>query len=154
VEAGRSEPSVEGIGKQSQQHIQYSFPVDADGPEQGGGQQENGKRRRGGVGEPPAEDPEQGDVPDKYRKGKEECIDVQVVTGKYVQEHIDTDDPVVGDIGQGRVVFYEPGKIGQQAGAVHKAQLIKLPWVAVSGVVAPGYPVVQDAGENVQGKEE
>ena len=152
--AGRDEPAVEGEGQQSQQHIQYAFPVDADGPEQGGGKQENGECRRGSVRKTSAEDPEEGDIPKKYRKGEQECIDVEVVPGKYVEEHIDTDDPVVGDIGKGRIVFHELGEIGQQAGTVHKAQLVELPWVAVSGVVAKGYPVVQDACTYVQCEEQ
>jgi hypothetical protein len=59
----------------------------------------------------------------------------------------------MGDIGQGRIVFHELREIGKQTGAIHKAHLEKLPWITVSGVVAPGYPVMQDTSEYVEGKE-
>src|ERR1700761_6749831 len=72
--------------EKSDRHIESAVPLDAGGPEQGGGQQEAGEGGQGCIGELIPEEPEKGCISQEYGKGKQQGIDIKIVEREEIEE--------------------------------------------------------------------
>jgi hypothetical protein len=141
------------VKEKAEQQIQYPFPVNTRGPEYGRWQKKDDQGCQRVGGKVPAENLEKRRIPKKEEEIEEKGIDVEVVTRKEIEQQLDENDPVMGEISPFGVEQQKSVGVTKEPLSEDKAPLIVIPDIAVTRVVPPGNQVVEAAHGDMEGKE-
>jgi len=139
--------------EEPQQYIDQSLFMDTGRPENGGWDQQGGATTEQAVAEILPEEPEQGNAAPKYQEGEKQGIDIKIVKGEKVKDHVDELQHIIRQVGN-RIVGNEAVKIREQIMLADETAPEEIPDITMIGKITPGDEIVQTSRARLQPEEE